>query len=542
WGVLGKSGQPTQRKKANELDAVIASIAKRASLAVIDLGQKNAANLAVTRFSTSNSAITTERDIGFDATLHNFGPDARRQCRVELLVDDAPVGEQSVDVPAGGDTSVHFVQRFAAAGSHAVTVRASGDRLDIDNSRSLVVLVRKELRVLCIAGRQGAAKYLTAALNPIPAGTSPISAVTITDGDLADTQLASFDCVFLCNVAQLTANEAERLKRYAEAGGGVVFFLGDRVVPDSYNTFAPSPNSTIRGHGPNGDPRPDIASRSNDADETLLPARIGPLVAERQFGLDPLDYRHPIVAPFRGRERAGLLTTPVSRYYRLDVSHARQGVEVALATRSGDPFIVTASLGRGRIALVATAASLSSVDPASGEPWTTWPTWPSYLPVVRELLSYADSGQREHWEQLVGTPLWGVIRDLSSRRTGSPDLKIVRPDGREAPVALQSTPAGWEWNYADTDVRGIYSLRGLPNENTSQFAVNVDTTESDLTKIDRRDLLSEFQVHSNAYATASSNHIATMSQSAWSPSILWAALALLFTESFMAWQFGRGAV
>ncbi len=155
-----------------------------------------------------------------------------------MLVDDAAVGEQTVDVAAGGESSLHFVHRFPSAGAHTVTIRTSGDRLELDNSRSLVVPVRSEIRVLCVAGREGAAKYLANALNPNPGGDSPIRPIVITEGDLADAQLADFDCVFLCNVAQLTASEAERLSRYAESGGGVVFFLGDRVVPASYNALA----------------------------------------------------------------------------------------------------------------------------------------------------------------------------------------------------------------------------------------------------------------------------------------------------------------
>ena len=41
------------------------------------------------------------------------------------------------------------------------------------------------------------------------------------------------------------------------------------------------------------------------------------VVDQPQSRLDPLDYRHPIVQPFRGRGQASLLTTPVFKYYKL---------------------------------------------------------------------------------------------------------------------------------------------------------------------------------------------------------------------------------
>ena len=128
--------------------------------------------------------VTSGRDIGLNAVVHNFGRNSHAKCRVEMLVDDAAVGEQTVDLAAGGESSLHFVHRFPSAGAHAVTVRTSGDRLELDNSRSLVVPVRSEIRVLCVAGREGAAKYLANALNPNPGSDSPIRPIVIAEGDL----------------------------------------------------------------------------------------------------------------------------------------------------------------------------------------------------------------------------------------------------------------------------------------------------------------------------------------------------------------------
>ncbi len=541
WSGAIKPNQAAIHNRQSEIPSLVDALARRASLTVVDLGQPKSSNLAVTNVSTSEPAITISHDISFEATLHNFGQEQRGPCRVELLADDLPVGEQTVDVGAAGDAAVHFVHQFHAAGTHTLTVRASGDRLEIDNSRFLAFPVRAEVRVLLVAGREGAAKYLADALNPNPAGNSPIRPVVISEGDLAEAELTEVDCVFLCNVAQLTASEAARLTHYAEAGGGVVVFLGDRVVPSSYNALTQLPESAIRN------PQSEIAPELTKQSKSLLPARIGPIVSQPQFGLDPLEYRHPIVAPFRGRERAGLLTTPVNRYYRLDLSRSRPGTEVAIAMPGGDPFIVTAPVGRGRCVLVATDGSLSSVDRASGEPWTTWPTWPSFLPIVRELLAYASGSQRDSWQQLVGTPLSGSIgRGEASDPNGS-ELHIVRPDGRKAPVALRSMPTGWEWNYADTDVSGIYSLRGLPQGGlprgrTQSFAVNVDTAEGDLAKIDAGQLPAAIEVRGTWLDEANGPSIKAMSESAWSQSILWVVVALLFAESLMAWQFGRGAI
>jgi hypothetical protein len=511
----------------------IESLAKKAELIVIDLGSKTsrdpgttatvvgspvteATNTAVTSLSSSEPLITVGREIFFDATLRQFGAAVRKQCSVELLVDSEPVAEQTIDLPAGADVTVRFDHRFQSAGEHTVEIRAAGDHLDIDNSRWLVVPVHDHVRVLCVAGRPDAAKYIAGALNPNPAGESPIEPVVISEGDLAEVDLGGFDCVFMCNVAQLTTSEAVRLKRFAQAGGGIVFFLGDRVDPQSYNARASGKNP-------------------------LLPAAMGDIVNQRQFGIDPLDYRHPIVAPFRGRERAGLLTTPIARYHRVAVPSGSPTVQVAAAMQNGDPLIVTAPLGLGRTVLVATDGSLSSADAETGEPWTNWPTWPSFLPIIRELLAYATSGRQQEWQQLVGTPLAsrGVLAPASAVNS---TLKIERPDKRTDAVSLHSTPSGTEWSYADTDLSGLYTLHGLPDDKSRTFALNVDTRESDLAQVDPQQLPSELHLLGAAADASPTSSAPGISRAGWNESLLWAALALIFAESFLAWQFGRGVL
>jgi hypothetical protein len=393
------------------------------------------------------------------------------------------------------------------------------------------VPVRDEVRVLCVAGRLGAARYVASALNPNPADSSPIRPVVVSEGELAEAQLADFDCVFLCNVAQLTASEAQRLRRYVENGGGLVVFLGDQVRPESYNAIrypqfeSDSPRSPVK---------------------PLLPAVIGALAANDRFGLDPLEYRHAIVAPFRGREQAGLLTTPVSRYFRLRLSESDPQAEVAAALPNGDPFIVAAPLGGGRTVLVATAGSLASVDAATGEPWTHWPTWPSFLPIVRELLAYAGAGRQNPRQQPVGATLAG--RGLPAAGAGSrfdpAALAVLRPDGRTAAVSLHSDNTESQWTYGPTDVSGIYTLHGAPQDKALTFAVNVETSESDLAKVDPPQLPPELMVDGVGRLQADDRGEGDMqrTRSSWAPTLLWIALAMLLGESILAWLFGRGVV
>jgi hypothetical protein len=514
----GSSTPEASESLSQSLQSAVAAIAEQAGLFIVDVGRVDAANVAVTRLATTEPAITVNREVPWDVTLRQFGAKPRAGCRVELLVDEVAVAERTVDIPAGAEATVHFTHRFTSPGPHTLAVRAAGDQLEPDDAHWLVVPVRDEIRVLCVEGRDGAAKYVVDALNPSPSTPSAIRSTIVAEGDVAELSLTDFDCIFLCNVAQLTSSEAQRLARYTAGGGGVVFFLGDRVIPESYNQL-------VAGW----------EARAGKTGLSLVPARIGELVNEPHFGLDPREYRHPIVAPFRGNERAGLLTTPVARYYRLELPEQPRNVEVAATIGRGDPFIVAAPLGKGRTVMVATDASLSSVDAATGEPWTIWPTWPSFLPIVRELLAYAVSGTQQDWQQPVGTRIatGGVPVETA--------LNILRPDRRTAPVALHTVDGQQQWFYPDTELAGIYSLAGQSSVASQQFARNVDIRESDLTRIDPQQLPREFIVRSTSPTAADGVSRTLVTHAAWSGRLLWLAFALLFVESFLAWRFGRGA-
>jgi hypothetical protein len=50
---------------------------------------------------------------------------------------------------------------------------------------------------------------------------------------LLERNLALYDCVFLCDVAQFTEGEAQVLRAYLRSGGNLVFFDGDDLIPFS---------------------------------------------------------------------------------------------------------------------------------------------------------------------------------------------------------------------------------------------------------------------------------------------------------------------
>jgi hypothetical protein len=359
----------------------------------------------------------------------------------------------------------------------------------------------------------GATDYIALALNPDAGDVSVPSLVepeVIAESALLERDLARYDCIFLCNVAQFTANEARVLEAVLKRGGGLVFFLGDQVLPERYN------RELAGEHG-----------------VRVLPAELKELVSEAQYHFDPLNYRHPLMSVFEGREQSGLLTTPVFKYYRLAIS-PQSKARVALAFEGGDPAIVEESIDRGRSILIATDGS---IDRAAKNPWTTMPAWPSFVPLVQEILALAIRGQMAEHNVEVGQPLGDSLEALAAR----PTVVVTSPAGTHEEVRMTLDAQTSRWSYADTQESGVYRVDlGAPLSREEEFAVNVDTSESDLTKLAPEDLPKEFMAHKRSNPDEiESPGIAN--RSGLHKNLLYGVLGLLFVEGFLAWWFGRGA-
>jgi len=494
------------------------ALAQAASVVVIDLGQPDAENLAVTDLRTLEPIATLAGEVLFEATLRNFTRQPRVDEPVQLLVDGRRVAETYAGLPPGGESLVGLSYRFETPGDHAVEVRIDGDALEVDNRRYLAVPVRQSLRVLCIEGRpsgepyRGAADYLAVALSPLGDRfeQTPVQVDVAMESALLERDLGRYDCLLLCDVAQFTAGEARVLGAYLQNGGNVVFFLGEGVLAGRYNSEL------------NGTPQ---APR-------ILPARLENSTPQGVYFINPLQYAHPMVRAFRGREEAGLSRVPIFKYFKLDVPKGSDA-KVVLQTAGGDPLIVEERLGRGRVVLVATSADTS---------WSSFPLLPAFVSLVQEMLAFCAGGELQQRNVEVGRPLVTSVPAPS----GDVSVLVHSPDGRSRPAQLRGEGDYAVLSFAETAGSGVYTVRlGRPIDENRRFAVNLDTAESDLAQVTPDELRSEVWpgvplLHQTTWQDLDGRPAAgPIARSArLHVGLLYVVLGLLFTETYLAWRFG----
>jgi hypothetical protein len=315
-------------------------------------------------------------------------------------------------------------------------------------------------------------------------------------------------------VAQFTQPEVSALDDYLKQGGGVVIFLGDQVFPDNYNRLL-----YADGKG-------------------LLPALIGPTrgdAAKKEAGFffNPLNYRHPIVAEYRGEDApvtSGLTQAITWKYHGLVVPKGSTA-EVALAFDTGDPAILELGRHRGTVILVATSADTD---------WTNWPIHRSYPPVMQQIVLRASAGRLSERNIRVGRPF-----DQSFPGAGAAaPVTVVTPAGQPLTTKLQPAGGISQFHFEHTDLSGPYQVRiGPPLSLDSSFAANTDPAESDLSKLDRAGLAEVLPGWNFQYLTNSKELTEDASgvgrRGELHRPFLYGVLLLLLLESVLAWKFGH---
>lgn len=509
-------------QRTAQLRDVLDEIGRKATIRLFDAGRVPATNSAVVSLRVEGSLIKTGSPTRFTGVIRSDGEVAAGREKVELRIDGRTIATESVELRPDENATVAFSHVFADAGPHGVEVRLPADALAADDARFLGVNVRERLRVLLVNGRpagrpeETATFYVRQALAPSSdtsrAEGTDFEPTVIDEGQLSDHDLAGYDAVVLSNIGIITDREVERLRAFAAAGGGVVIALGDNVRAESYNRLlAQAGKSALL--------------------QIRFSERVGdPVRPQNAFGFDTSNLTHPIVEAFAGNPGTGLDTDFALAYMRTEPVD-EGAVDVPLRFDNGDPAIVTASLGTGRVALVTT-----SLD-------TTWAgPWPqagrSFLPLMHELVRFVATGQPAGRAVAVGAPFIWTLSDrvagMSARVTGPADLSMTVP----ATVGED----GLKVEFDATSQPGLYTMAlGPPIERREMFAVNVDPEEGNLTSLTEQERMA-LASGTKTFILGAEGSEAASTAPDWSVSrwLLAAAFGLLLAEQVLAWRFAWG--
>ncbi len=405
-------------------------------LRLVDVGSEDADNFSVAGVSFARAQYAGSERITVTARVVNRTAKPVTTS-VALELDEREAERKPLTVPPNQAGSVQFTTFTLGKNELRGSVVAGTDALPADNRFRFVLAPDQAIAVSLVrrpGSRPDETLYLERALGAEgePNFHTTVQAATIPDDALRP------NAVVIVNDVALNSNDQRRLRRFVENGGGVLIALGD--------------------HGDNW--------RGEAAD--LLPGRVGGVVDRDPAApgrIANLQYGHRVFEAFRA-PRAGDFTA--ARFYRYRALNVDDASAVLATFDDGRPALAEKRLGRGRVLVWA-----STLD----NYWNDTPLQPVFPPFVREAVAYlAGSSGQAAW-RTAGEVLDAVTLFSGTSNAANPSILMVTPAGE------RSTLESGSGSFVGLEEQGFYQLRIPGQARARSVAVNLDLSESDLSRV-----------------------------------------------------------
>ncbi|MGB0598357.1 MAG: BatA domain-containing protein [Rubripirellula sp.] len=393
---------------AERIAQSLRSLSDDVSIRLIDCAAQPAPNLAITDLSPAPDVWVAGVPVVVSVTVKNYGSSEAKNIpltsRIITYGDDLQIADPTLAVsgstetmpsmvieslPAGGEITKTFQVFISQQGTHAVEVSLPDDALPIDNLATCTLPLSDAEKVLVIDGDvdQRGAYHVTAVLNPgsqVRIGAIPEVQPPSFLRSATLEMLTPYRAIYLVDVPEIGENAANALHQYIKRGGGVAWFLGQKVQRDRYN-------ATLLGE-----------------DRYLLPAALS----------DPSDVPPPsedttsdvkfgdisgLLGPLESSGDGIFSLVGVSRTWELEPkllgeeeSAEQPRVRDVLQRRDGKPMVTLHEVGQGRIITV-----LTGLD---GQ-WTNWPGDPTFVVFLLQSNAMLWSGAAPPTRRFIDEPM-----------------------------------------------------------------------------------------------------------------------------------------
>jgi hypothetical protein len=469
-------------------------LSRTVELIPIDASDPQPKNIAVLDVKAPSEVYTQKYTGKVVATLSGVSirspgqpADIPVDATVELKLNDLTVERRLVRLEPGTTSTTEFTGFNVPEGSNRAAIEISGDDFPVDNTYFFTINRIPQTRILAIetaARGRSESFFLQQAL--LAADSSPYDLTVKTAGTINPADLDHYRVVIINDASGVSQELASALKEFTARGGGLILGTGKHIDAAEFNK--------VLGN--------------------LAPARVGDVVQARggYSLISEMSMDHPVFAAFK--KGGHMAPIRVYAYHKLDLDDRA----TALATLDdGSPLIVEGLAGSGKVLLVGTTLDNS---------WTDLPITPVFLPLIHQVLDYlvgrgAASGYK------IGQAI------VASKGADGSTPQILDPRGE----AVQA-PAGKEGAQTLTaSETGFYRLNY--HDRTDYVAVNLDTRESDLSRLDITELTAAVTAdRKDDASTAEDARLLTPGdlesrQHLWIP-LLFISLALFVAEAILA--------
>ena len=448
-------------------------------------------NVAILSASVASTLLMPDQLMTVTTDIRNQTAIVKKNTAVQLYFEDNRVGQVVSDF-APSETKNFAFQAFPGkTGTIHAVLEIPEDDYDHDNQRFLQFYVPDRIRCKIVASAAEELSLLKFALDSINRQSQFVEIEEQISSDLAQLSLEGVDILILVNPSDMSSGAYREVERFTGDGGGVIIFLGNRVVTSGGELFRSAfalPRAT------------DLIVLGNDAFHSVVQ------IADE----------HPLLHNFPVKE----LTSEMPQLF----SHVRlapAGGKVLLSLSDDDPLLMEF---RRRLASVLVFTTLPDLR------WTDLPVRGIFVPLLHRMLVYLAGEMSDEFTLQVGSELTVPL----SASVISKELTLGKPSGKR--VLMVPDYQKEQLSVTETDEVGIYHLFAGTSEIAS-FVVNIVESEDPDRRLSGEELRRLFPEQRSRLVDAEEDAFLAVSEARrgtelWRPFLL-AALAVLALETWV---------
>ena len=418
-----------------------AALPSETTLRLVAIGSGDEANVSVTDVRVVSRIVEFGQPVRIEVDLINHGPTTAVGYAAGLELEGTRVAQVSADLPPGERVTLEFVASPPARGWLSGRVEIEDDAFPADNERHFTLFVPERRRLLLVLGERAETGFLQTALSPELTGDRlGFDVKTIGERALSAARLSDHDVIILHGPVSLSSGEIERLVRFVEEGGGLLWFPAlDPILADYQALLTELGAGTVRG-----------VSRGR--------AETSPLDV-----VDRIEQDHALFEGLFDRNGGAVERPEISR--RLEYEPGPGAELTLMRSAGGSPYLQEIRAGKGMVLLLTSAP-----EPT----WTDLPTRGLFLPLLYRsifLLSSSGSVEGSRFDVLSS----GEV--LITRATEAQPLELVSPNGDRVVPPRRGLAAGVLLSLDGLLIQpGTYRVLDDERE-VHRMAVNLDARE-----------------------------------------------------------------
>lgn len=482
---------------------------EKVKLYLLDVGPEEKQNLCIEKIDFGNQLIEKGKPFQIKAQIANFTSQPSINLLVGLYLDGRRVSQTDIDIEKGGRATVEFIQAVENAGMHTGFFEITDDDLMIDNRRFFTFKIPERIEVLLVGEHPRDTRNLQLALNPLQESDVHMLVSKAEGKSLGGIDFNKYKAMIFSNLSKLNDIELSNLERFVKKGGGVLFILGNNIDPEFYAQ--------------------QILKRFFDIDLKL------PLTPTKNvggfFSLEKIDWDHPIFQVYQsvvhreGSPQAEDKRLPQIKFFSLFELPQSADVEVISRFNLGKLALIEKSLGSGKVLLF--AASLEETE-------SDLVIHPFFVPFINRTVEYLASDLSRLSEDFgVGQK---IEREVDPTLSGK-EIKLVDPENQQTFLSPIVQKEKLMVRISETDKPGIYKVK-TKEELVDQFAVNIDSKDSDPRKIEKSEIERKLEGLSLFFINPNDDIEKTILSSRYGKELwktfLWVAFGLLALEMYLA--------